>query len=694
MLSGSALTLAQSWPLAARTERPPVAAIIPKTTTIHGDTLVDNYFWLRDKTNPKVIDYLKAENAYTAAVMAPTAKLQKQIYQEILGRIKQTDLSVPEKYKDYYYYSRTIEGQQYTLNCRKKGSLTAPEEIMLDQNALAKGKDYFRIGTWEVSPDQKLLAYTVDSSGAEEYDIFIKDLATGTLFPDTISKVDGYNLVWGNDNKTLFYATLDAAHRAYRIFRHVLGKAQDEMVFEEKNELFTVNVDSTRNGAYVLITSGGFKSSEVYYLDANTPNAYFKTFEPRMDDVLYSVDHRDDTFYILTNENALNFKLMETPVKTPQKANWTQKIAPQASVLLESFDLFKDYLVVYERGDALKNIRIFDFKTNAMHQVLFPEDVYTFVPASNAEFDTQTLRFTYTSLVTPRSVYDYDMASRNRILKKKDEIRNYNPRLYQSARIYATATDGTKVPISLVYKKGLVKNGKNPALLYAYGSYGASSDPAFSVSRLSLLDRGFVYAIAHIRGGQELGRTWYDQGKLLNKKNTFTDFIACAEHLISEKYTNPAKLAINGGSAGGLLMGAVTNLRPDLFKSVVAQVPFVDVINTMLDPTIPLTVQEYTQWGNPNDKVYYDYMKSYSPYDNVTAKKYPNLLITTGLNDPRVAYWEPAKWCAKLRKLKTDRNILLLKTNLGAGHGGPSGRYNALRETAFTFSFVILTLGV
>ncbi len=694
LVSGSALTLAQTLPLSAKTLKPPIAEVILKTNSIHGDTRIDDYFWLREKTNPKVISYLKAENTYTAAIMAPTVKLQKQLYQEILGRFKQTDLSVPEKSKDYYYYTRTIEGQQYPIDCRKKGSLAASEEIMLDQNALAKGKDYFRVGISIVSPDQKLLAYTVDTNGAEKYEIQIKNLSTGQTLSDRMNNTAGYTLAWAKDSQTLFYVTLDAAQRSNQVYRHHLGENKDTLVLEEKNELYNVDITATRSEEYILISSSGFKSSEVYYLDANTPKVDFKSFAPRIEDVLYSVDHRGDKFYILTNEDALNFKVMEALVVAPEKVNWTQRVAHQATVLIEGIDLFKNYLVVYQRTEAVRRIHIYDLVRNVDHQVDFPEVVYTFINASNPEFNTQTLRFIYTSLATPRSVYDYNMDSRERVLKKKDEIRGYTAQRYQSERIYATASDGTKVPISLVYKKGLVKNGKNPTYLYAYGSYGFSTDPIFSAARVSLLDRGFVYAIAHIRGGQEMGRSWYDQGKLLNKKNTFTDFIACAEYLIAQNYTNSAKLAISGASAGGLLMGAVTNLRPDLYKTVVAKVPFVDVINTMLDPTIPLTVEEYTQWGNPNDKEYYDYMKSYSPYDNVIAQNYPNILITAGLNDPRVAYWEPTKWTAKLRKLKTDHNLLLLKTNLGAGHGGPSGRYDAIKETAFEYAFVLTTLGI
>lgn len=673
---------------------PPVAQSIPRQDVIHGETLTDPYFWLRDKSNPKVIEYLEAENRYTKTLMQQTEKLQDALYQELVGRIKQTDLTVPERQNGYYYYSRTEEGKQYSIYCRKKSDLKAPEEVLVDQNALAVGNAYFRIGAYRVSSNQRYLAYSVDTDGSEIYTIYLKDLQSGELMADRIANTYGYALDWANDDQTLFYVTQDSAKRPYRVYRHTLGSTQaDALIFEEKDELFFVDLQKTRSKTYLLISSESKVTSEVRYLSADRPTEAFEVFHPRKPGVKYSIDHRADKFYILTDENAKNSKLMEVSVANPARQNWLEIIAHRDTVKLDGIDLFKDYLVVYEREDALKNIRVVQPADGKVHTVSFPEPVYTFRPNTNPEFDTATLRFTYESLVTPSSVTDYDMNTRTRELKKREEVKGYDPSLYQGERTHATAPDGTRVPISLVYKKGMARDGSNPLYLYAYGSYGASMDPSFSANRLSLLDRGFVFAIAHIRGGGELGKAWYEDGKLLKKKNTFSDYIASAEHLIAQKYTSPSKLVASGGSAGGLLMGAVVNMRPDLFKAVVAKVPFVDVINTMLDPSIPLTVTEYEEWGNPNDKTYYDYIKSYSPYDNVEAKDYPNLLITAGLNDPRVAYWEPAKWTAKLRTLKTDKNVLLLKTNLGAGHGGPSGRYEYLKEVAFEYAFVLDTLG-
>lgn len=673
---------------------PPIAPVIPTVSTVHAQPRTDDYGWLRDRSNPQVTAYLEAENRYTEAQMASTEPLQADLYQEMLSRIKQTDLSVPERQGDYYYYSRTEEGKQYAIYCRKQGDLGAAEEVLLDQNAMAAGLAYFRIGTVTVSPDQGLLAYTVDADGSEVYTVRIKDLTTGNLLKDEISNALGYSLAWSNDNRTVFYVTQDAAQRPYRVWRHVLGNdiKNDDLVYEESDELFFVGVTKTRSRAYLLIESESKTTSEYRYLPADTPLGEFRVFAPRTAGVKYEIDHRGDQFYILTDENAKNSKLVTAPVADPSKHNWQEVIAHRVGVKIDNIDLFKDHLVVYEREHALKTIRVYDLVAGSEHAIEFPEPVYTYFPGRNPEFDTSTLRFTYTSLVTPLSVYDYDLKTKSRVLQKQTEVFHYDPSLYQSERLDATAPDGTKVPISLVYKKGLVRDGRNPCFLYAYGSYGISIDPAFSANRLSLLDRGFVFAIAHIRGGGELGKAWYEDGKLLKKKNTFSDFIACAEHLIAEHYTEASKLIFGGGSAGGLLMGAVVNLRPDLCRAAVAQVPFVDVINTMLDPTIPLTVTEYEEWGNPEQRTYYDYMLSYSPYDNVEAKAYPHLLITAGLNDPRVAYWEPAKWTAKLRHLKTDDHLLLLKTNMGAGHGGPSGRYEAFKEAAFQYAFMLKVL--
>ncbi|MFQ5709386.1 MAG: S9 family peptidase [bacterium] len=675
---------------------PPVAEVIPKTDTTNGEVRTDNYFWLRQRDNPKVIEYLKAENAYTDAVMAHTKKRQEKLYQEMLARIKETDLSVPVKIDDYYYYSRTEEGKQYPINCRKKGSLDAEEEILLDQNQLAEGHGYFRVGIYDISPNHQLLAFSTDTTGSETYTLYVKNLRTGRLLADEIPNTY-YSVEWANDNKTLFYNTLDDAKRPFKLFRHRLGTdfKQDELIHFEEDESYFLSISKTRSKRYLLLNLGSNTTSEVWYLDADDPEGDFKLIHPRQHEMEYEVAHHGDKFFILTNENAKNFKLMETSLKNPAKKFWHEVVPHRDAVKIDGMDVFRNHLILYERENGLKQIRVTNLESGETHRVDFPEPVYTYWRSSNPDFNTNVLRYNYTSLVTPRSVFDYNMDSKTRQLQKQYEVLGgYNPAHYQSERIFAEASDGTKVPISLVYKKGVAKDGKHPLFLYGYGSYGFSIDPTFSSNRLSLLDRGFIYAIAHIRGGEEMGRYWYDQGKLLHKKNTFTDFIACAEHLIAEKYTSKDKLVIYGGSAGGLLMGAVANMRPDLFKVVIAKVPFVDVVNTMLDASIPLTVTEYEEWGNPNEKAYYDYIKSYSPYDNVAAKDYPNMLVTAGLNDPRVGYWEPAKWTAKLRATKTDHNLLLLKVNMGAGHAGASGRYDYLKEVAFDYAFIFDVLGI
>ncbi|MCH7557013.1 MAG: S9 family peptidase [Planctomycetes bacterium] len=675
---------------------PPAAKVIAKADTLHGDTRIDNYYWLREKSNPEVIKYLEAENKYTKAMMRHTEKFQEQLYKELLGRIKETDLSVPEKIDDYYYYSRTEEGKQYSINCRKKASPEAKEEILLDQNALAEGHDYFRIGVFRISPDHRLLAYSVDTNGSETYTLYVKDLISGELLEDKVSNTY-YSVEWANDNKTIFYNVLDKAKRPYQLYRHELGSKprNDVLVYHEKDDSYYLSISKTKSRQYLFITLKSNTTTEVRYLKADRPLDDFIVMHPRQHKMEYYIAHHNDKFYIRTNDKARNFKVMEAPVENPTKSNWQELVGHRDSVKIDGIEALKNHLVLYERENGLKKMRIMNLANHEIHYVDFPEPVYTFRPNRNPDFNTNILRFTYTSLVTPRSVYDYDMDGKTRELKKRYEVLGgYDPSLYQSERIFAKASDGTMVPISLVYKKGIVKDGNNPLFLYGYGSYGSSSEPGFSSNRLSLLDRGFLYAIAHIRGGGTMGRYWYEQGKLLHKKNTFTDFIACAEHLIAEKYTSRAKLVINGGSAGGLLMGAVTNMRPALFKVVIAKVPFVDVINTMLDASIPLTVIEYEEWGNPNEKEHYDYMKSYSPYDNVEAKKYPSILITAGLNDPRVQYWEPAKWAAKLRAFKTDENILLLKTKMGAGHGGASGRYDYLKDIAFEYAFIFDLFGI
>ncbi len=675
---------------------PPIAKTKPKVDTVHGEERVDNYFWLREKSNPQVIEHLEAENRYTEAMMQPTEDLQKQLYQELLGRIKETDLSVPEKMGGYYYYTRTEEGKQYPIYCRKKGSLEADEEVLLDQNALAAGHEYLEIGVYKISPNHQLLAYSTDITGGESYTLHIKDLNTGQLLSDQISNTY-YSVEWANDNQTLFYTTLDVAKRPYKLYRHQLGSdsAADALIYHETDESFFLDVSKTRSKAYLLMELENINTSEIHYLEADQPTDDFKIISPRQSELEYSVEHHGDQFFIVTNADAVNFKLMRASANNPARENWEEVIPHRETVKLDGISAFQDHLVISEREDGLQKIRVHNFTTGKEHTVDFPEPVYTVRQGRNPEFSTDTLRFNYGSLVTPMSVFDYDMDKRIRELKKQDEVLGgYDPSLYESERIFAKAADGTAIPISLVYRKGLVKDGNNPLLLYGYGSYGINSDPYFSSNRLSLLDRGFRYAIAHIRGGEEMGRMWYENGKLLHKRNTFTDFIACAEHLIAEKYTASDKLIIQGGSAGGLLMGAVTNMRPELFEIVIAKVPFVDVVNTMLDASIPLTVIEYDEWGNPNEKAFYDYIKSYSPYDNVEAKEYPHILVTAGLNDPRVHYWEPAKWTAKLRELKIGKNRLLLKTEMGAGHAGPSGRYDYLKEIAFEYVFIFDLLGI
>jgi oligopeptidase B len=675
---------------------PPVAKVVPKADTLHGDVRIDNYFWLRERSHPEVIQYLEAENQYTEVKTAHTRELQEQLFEELKGRIKETDVSVPVKIDGFFYYTRTEQGQQYPVYCRKEGDLEAEEEILLDQNMLAEGKEYCQIGAFKVSPNTKLLAYSVDTTGSEIYNIWVKDLHSGELLEDRIAGAYD-DLEWANDNKTIFYSTLDEALRPHQLYSHSLGtdQSEDALRYHERDEMFYLELSKTRSKAYVFIDLESKTTSELRYVNADRPEESLRVVHPRQHGVEYDIDHRADKFYIVTNHQAQNFRLMEAPVGDPSRENWREIIPHRDSVKIDSVNLFAHHLVVYEREEGLRTIRVTNLENGEVHYVDFPEPVYTFWPARNPNFHTQVLRFNYSSLVTPRSVFDYDMDAQTRELKKQYEVLGgYDPSLYQSERIFAPASDGTRVPISLVYKRGMVKDGTNSLYLLGYGSYGSSSEPKFSPHRLSLLDRGFIYARAHIRGGGEMGRHWYEDGKLLRKRNTFTDFIACAEHLIAEGYTSRNGLVIAGSSAGGLLMGAVTNMRPDLFKIVVADVPFVDVINTMLDPTIPLTVTEYEEWGNPHEKEYYHYMKTYSPYDNVEAQEYPHMLITAGLNDPRVQYWEPAKWTAKLRSLKTDDHLLLLKTDMGAGHFGQSGRYDYLRDVAFEYAFILDVLGI
>ena len=678
-------------------KQPPKAKIQPTKLEKHGHVRTDNYYWLREHDNPEVIEYLKAENVYTDSMMAPVKGFEEALFKEMKARIKQTDLSVPYKLDDYYYYTRYEEGKEYPIYCRKKGSLDAAEEVMIDSNKMAEGHGFFNIGSTTVSFGQDLLAFALDTVGRRFYTIRFKNLSTGEMLKDEI-RATTPNIAWANDNKTLFYTKQDPSTlRAYRIYRHTLGTdpSQDKLIYEEKDETFGCNVFRTKSKQYMMIASYQTLSTEYRYLDANTPEGELKVFLPRKRNHEYSVDHFQNHFYIRTNDQAKNFRLMRTPVGDTRMSAWRDVILHRKSVLLEDFEIFKDYLVVSERKNGLVRLRVMPWSGGGEHYIRFDEPTYFATVGINPDFNTQILRYNYQSLTTPSSVFDYDMGKQTKTLLKQDEVLGgYDATQYQSERLFAKAKDGTLIPLSLVYKKGMEKNGANPLLLYGYGSYGISMDATFASSRLSLLDRGFIYAIAHIRGGQELGREWYEDGKLLKKKNTFTDFIDCAEYLVHEKYTNPDKLFALGGSAGGLLMGAVINMAPQAFKGVVAVVPFVDVVTSMLDESIPLTTGEYDEWGNPNEKKYYDYMLSYSPYDNVEAKSYPNLLVMTGLHDSQVQYWEPAKWVAKLRAMKMDNNMLLLKTNMEAGHGGASGRFRKLRETALQYVFMLRLAGI
>ncbi|MFB0564380.1 MAG: S9 family peptidase [Candidatus Aminicenantaceae bacterium] len=671
---------------------PPVAERIKKELTIHGHTRVDYYYWLNQRDNPKVIDYLKAENAYKDAVLKHTESLQEKLFNEIVGRIKQTDMSVPYKEQGYYYYTRYEEGGEYPVYCRKKGSMEGKEEVLLNVNEMAKGYDYYHVAGYTVSSNNNLIAFGVDTVSRRKYTIHFKDLTTGKILPDEIPTTTG-RAAWANDNKTVFYASKDETTlRSYKIMKHILGTdvSEDKEIFNEKDVTFDTFVYKSRSKKYLIIGSGSTLSTEYRFLDANNPDGEFAIIQLREKDHLYGVDQYKDKFYIWTNWEAKNFRLMETSIEKTSKENWKEVIPHRDDVLLQGFEVFKDFLVLSERKNGLPELRIINWDDWSEHYLDFGEETYSAYISYNPEFDTELLRYGYTSLTTPSSIFDYNMNTKEKkLLKQQEVVGDFDPNNYYTERLYATAKDGTKVPISLVYRKGIIKDGDNPLLLYGYGSYGATMNPGFRSNRLSLLDRGFIYAIAHIRGGQEMGRYWYEEGKLFKKKNTFTDFIACAEHLIAEKFTRPEKLFAQGGSAGGLLMGAVVNMGPDLFKGIIAAVPWVDVITTMLDPGIPLTTSEYDEWGDPNKKDYYEYMLSYSPYDNVEAKAYPAMLVTTGLHDSQVQYFEPAKWVAKLRHLKTDNNILLLHVNMEAGHGGVSGRFRRYKETALEYAFML-----
>ena len=673
--------------------QPPAARKVPHVTEIHGYRLADDYFWLRDKANPEVTAYLEAENSYTDEVMKPTRPLQDALYKEMLGRIKQTDLSVPSRIGGYFYYSRTEEGKQYPYMCRRKGSMDGPEEVLLDLNALAQGHKFLGLGAYVVSDDANWLAYSTDTSGYRQYTLHVKNLASGQMSSEKIERAG--SVVWATDNRTLFYTTEDpVSKRRDKVFRHTVGAAAGELIYEEKDELFDVFASRSLDKKIVFVGSGAKTSDEYRYVPADTPAAALKVILPRQDGHEYTVDHYRGEFYITTNKGAKNFKVVRAPITEPAEKNWKPFIEHKPGLRINGLTFFANHLAVSEREGGLSFVRVVDMQTQQSHRIATDEADYALSAGGNPEFDTTTLRYTYQSMVTPPSVYDYDMSSRQRTLRKRqDVLGGYKPEDYESRRIWSVSRDGTKVPVSLVYRKGTRFDGSAPMLLYAYGSYGSSQSPAFSSTRLSLLDRGAIFALAYIRGGGELGEEWREQGRMMQKMNTFTDFIDCADHLIKNKYTAADRLVIQGGSAGGLLMGAVINMRPDLFKAAVAHVPFVDVINTMLDASLPLTTSEYLEWGNPNNKPEFDYMMKYSPYDNIKAQPYPALLVHVSLNDSQVPYWEGAKFTAKLRATKTDANTLLLKTNMGAGHGGASGRYDALRETAFTYAFILSQMG-
>ena len=682
--------------------KPPVADKIPFDRIIHKDTVADPYYWMIDffKKGPnsdKVVSYLEAENVYTDAMMAQTKTFQENLFNEMKNRIKEKDESVPVLKNGYYYYTRTDTGKEYYKYCRKKGSLTAKEEILLDVDAMAEGHAYFAAAGFQVSPDNKLMAYAVDTVSRRQYDIYIKNLETGKILPDVIPSSNG-NMVWANDNKTLFYTYNNPETLlSEKIKRHTLNAdvSRDVVVYEEMDKTNYIGVDRAKNDQFIYILTQATLSSETFYIDASKPEAAFKSFQPRMKDVLYEVTSLGDKFLIRTNLDAQNFRLMECPLTKTGKENWKEVIPHRTDVLLAGLEEFKNFLVISERKNGLVELLVKNLSTNKDYYLDFGEPAYTASVSGNPEYNSKVVRYAYSSLTTPASVYDYNMVSKTKKLMKQTEVvGGYNPKDYISERIYATATDGTKVPVSIVYKKGFVKDGKAPLLLYAYGSYGNSMDASFSIPRLSLLDRGFVYAIAHIRGGQEMGRQWYLDGKMMKKKNTFTDFIDVGKYLVKEKYTSSKHLYGQGGSAGGLLIGAVVNMAPKLFHGVIAQVPFVDVVNTMLDESIPLTTNEFDEWGNPKEAAAYAYMKSYSPYENVEKKEYPNMLVTTGLHDSQVQYFEPAKWVAKLREMKTGDKVLLLHTNMKFGHGGASGRFDYLKDVALAYAFLFALEGI
>ncbi|HLJ30063.1 MAG TPA: S9 family peptidase [Candidatus Angelobacter sp.] len=675
---------------------PPVAKKVHTENHINGGNLVDDYRWLRDKANPEVAQYLEAENAYTNSFMKPTEGLQKKLYDEMVSHIKETDVNVPWRYGAYFYYSRWEAGKQYPIFARRKGALDAPEQITVDLNELAKGEKFMSLGGYDISDDANLLAYSTDNTGFRQYRLHVRDLRTGKDLPDTAEKVG--STAWANDNETLFYTVEDSAKRQYRLYRHKVDtdSKNDDLVYEEKDQRFEIEVQKTRSGKYLILVSASHTTSEARYLDAARPSGDWKLIAPRQQDIEYYPDHLGDRFYIRTNDKGRNFRLVSAPLSSPGKDKWKEVVPVRNNVMLSDFEPFQDFYVLVEQENGLPQLTIVNLATGAKERISYPEPVYAAFPGANREFKTKFYRYSYQSMITPNSVFDYDVEKHASTLLKQSEVPGgYDPSKYKSERVWATAKDGTKVPISVVYRRDLKKaDGSNPLYVSGYGSYGISLPVTFSGNRLSLLDRGVVMAYVHIRGGGEMGKAWHDAGRMMNKMNTFTDFIACTEYLVANQYGARDKIAIEGGSAGGLLMGAVTNLRPDLFKVVISHVPFVDVMNTMLDASLPLTVGEYEEWGNPNEKPAYDYMVKYSPYDNLKKTAYPAILVKTSFNDSQVMYWEPAKYVAKLRTLKTDNTVLLLKTNMAAGHGGSSGRYDYLKEVALDYSFILTRLGV
>jgi oligopeptidase B len=681
--------------LVGQTPQSPVAPVIGHRETRYGTPVVDNYFWLREKSNPEVIKYLEKENAYTEAMTKPLKPFEDALYNEMLAHIKQTDLSVPVRRGDYYYYSRTEEGKQYPIQCRKKGGLEAKEEVLLDLNELGQGRKFVGLGAFVVSDDQNLLAYTIDYVGYRQFGLYVKNLRTGATLPDTMERVD--SVAWAADNHTLFLTTEDeVTKRANRAWRHALGQKEFELLYEEGDETFRIGVDKTRDKKYLLLSAVSTDTTEFRYLRADQAKSGFTVFLPREKQHRYFLDHREDLFYIRSDKNAKNYQVFTAPEDDPAPKNWKIFIPHDKDVLVEDIDLFRDFAVSVEKSQALNRMRIFDFKSGKWSAISFPEPVYSAFPGDTPEYASTTYRYNYQSLITPSSVFDYDTENGKSILLKQQEVPGgYVASQYVSERRWVTARDGVRVPLSIVYKKGMERDGTRPLLLYAYGSYGFGMPATFSSSRLVLLDRGLVYVIAHIRGGDDMGEQWHDDGKLMKKKNTFNDFIDCAEYLVQQKWTSRDRLLIEGGSAGGLLMGAVVNMRPDLFRAVHLDVPFLDVMNDMMDPSLPLTTTDYPEWGNPKERAAYEYILSYSPYDNLHEAAYPPMLLTESLNDSQVAYWEAAKFVAKARTRKTDNNPVLLKMKMDpAGHGGASGRYDQLRDRAFECAWLLSQVGI